>query len=70
MRVLEFQSYSPIHDKEIVRLSMADTLGQEYYVILTETEGRVYRDMRERAIETLMDAIENCDPPGEVEVYA
>jgi hypothetical protein len=66
LRVIQFQSYSPLTDCEVIRLSMADERGQEYYAMLTETEGRAYREMRERAMAAILDAIDAEDAPGEV----
>ena len=68
MRVTQFQYWCPTHGQEIIRISMADELGQEYYTVLTELDGRAGRDMREQAIEALASAIENGDEPGEVEI--
>lgn len=60
----EFQFYSPVLDDNLVRLSMADDHGREFYVVLRE--GKAYRERRRAALEDIGEAIEAGLQPGRV----
>lgn len=67
MRVIEYRFYSPVEDRECLRLMMADRDGLEYFCIIPVEEGRLGRVKRRDAIDRLAEAID--DPfikPGEV----
>lgn len=63
-----FRFYSPDLDSEAVRLSMADGLGREYFVIVPAASGWRWRECRDVALDAIEGAIEAGDEPGEVRV--
>jgi len=64
---VEYRYWSVIHGCETSRLSVFDAHGQEFYTIIERpTEGKRYREARQEAVETLIDAVERGDEPGEV----
>lgn len=66
MTYQEFVSYSPFHDAEMARISMCDSLGQEYWMMIPVQSGKAYREARNTAIEAIVTAIESNQAPGEV----
>jgi hypothetical protein len=64
----EFRSYSPIHDCEVVRLSVFDAHGREFFMTLPASAPRRYRERRTKALEAIDYAIEQKMEPGEVRV--
>jgi hypothetical protein len=50
----------------VVRLSMANQHGHEFYIILPYEHGKAYRERKERALVLLDAAIEQGLSPGEV----
>lgn len=62
----EYRSYSPLHDAEMVRLSVFDARGAEYFMMLAA--GRKYRDRRLQALDDIDYAIQRGMQPGEVRV--
>lgn len=65
VRFTEFVSYSPTHDAEMARVSIANEHGQEFFAIV-HYEPRGYRERRDKAIDKCLEAIKaGCDP-GEV----
>lgn len=64
----EFKFYSVIHDREMVRLSCADSHGREFFVMVPSASGKRWRERREEALTNIEAAIaQGCDP-GEVRV--
>jgi len=68
MRFSEFSFYSPIKDCECVRLSVFDSHGQEFFMILERPEGKLWREERNRALDDIALAIKSGCRPGEVRV--
>lgn len=64
----ELRSYSPIFDAEMVRLSITDSMNQEYYIQIPAASGRRFREAKERALDILDQAISEGLPPGEISV--
>lgn len=62
----EFRFYSPSHDAEVARLSMADDGGREYFAIVVVAAGKGWRERREEALTAIDDAVAAGAPPGEV----
>jgi hypothetical protein len=62
----ELRFYSPTLGAPVTRVSMADAMGREYFATIPRrVSGKTYRANRERALNAIMDAIEECHP-GEV----
>jgi hypothetical protein len=66
--MMVFRYWSPTHGAWVVRLALADENGAEYYMILPSERGRAWRQVRDEAVETIMQAIHEGLPPGEVRV--
>lgn len=64
MTFSEFRFWSVLHDKDMVRISMAH--NGEYFVMIPATDGRRYRERRDRALEMIQQAIDAGLEPGEV----
>lgn len=64
----EARAYSPIHDAEMVRLSLYDTRGGEFFALVPSNRGTKWRERRNAILDAIDDAIMRGDPPGEVEV--
>jgi len=62
----EFRYWSPVRDAAMVRLSMANERGAEFWTSIPEDEGKSYRARRDKALETLALAIETGCEPGRV----
>lgn len=63
------RSYSPVHDCDVVRVSMGNEHGHELWMLIVDNEGaRRFRAKRTAALDAIMEAIDlGCDP-GEVRV--
>lgn len=66
--VREYQRYDPLSDSEMVRVSLFDRRGAEYWVDIPYNEGRKYRARLAVAIEALDAAIRLRRPPGQVQI--
>lgn len=64
----EFRGYSVLHDCEMVRLSVADRHGREFFMRLPASTGRPWRDRRAQALDDIETAIAQGLDPGEVRV--
>ncbi len=65
MNFSEYEHYSPTHDAMMVRVSVPDQNGREYWT-LVKADGAGYRKRRSDAVELCCEAIAiGCDP-GEV----
>lgn len=64
----EFRYYSPISDRDMVRLSMTDKHNREFYMAIPENEGKRYRERRDEALMHIQTAIEAGLQPGQVRV--
>lgn len=62
----QFRYWSPMHGSEVLRISMADERGREYWHVIPAENGRRLRERREAAVEAIMTAIEQKLEPGEV----
>lgn len=62
----EFRAYSTLHDCDMVRLSMFDQRGAEYFSMIPAVARVRYRERRNRAIEAIDYAIEQKMEPGMV----
>jgi hypothetical protein len=67
MRFSEFEYYSPIHDANVARVSVADNNGREFWMIV-ERDEKGYRERRHEAIDACAEAIEAGCAPGEVRI--
>lgn len=68
MRVTEWNRYCPIADAHMVRVSMFDRRGSEYWADIPYNEGAQYRVRLRAAIEALDNAIRLRRPPGKVTI--
>jgi hypothetical protein len=64
----EFRRYSAIHDCEMVRLSVGDRHGREFFMMLPAAEGKRWRERRNQALDDIQAAIDQGCEPGEVRV--
>lgn len=62
----EFRSYSPLHDCEMVRISVFNERGAEYWMGIPVTAPKKYRERRDKALEAIDYAIEHKLEPGQV----
>lgn len=62
----EFRHYSPLHDAVLVRVSMADEAGAEFFALIEDGAGKSYRQRRERALEAIGAAMSQGLAPGQV----
>lgn len=62
----EFRYWSPVHDREMVRVSMVDDRNGEFFTFIPAYDGKAYRERREKALETIQSAIDAGLDPGEV----
>lgn len=65
MHYSEFTTWSPTFGAEVVRLSMVNALGEEYFSLLVAGEGREWRTRKAEALDVLSEAIEAGMEPGE-----
>jgi len=64
LHVSEYRFYSFLHDMDVVRVSVWDSHGDEYWAIVPDD--RKYAENRAIAIDALVEAIEDEDKfPGE-----
>lgn len=64
LHISEYHFYSFLHDAEVVRVSVWDAHGDEYWAIVPD--GRDYAEKRAIAVDALVEAIEDEDKfPGE-----
>lgn len=69
MQYRSFRFWSPAHDCQAERLSMWDSQGGEFFVILPLRGSTKQNKMeRQKALEAIADAIERGDQPGCVEM--
>lgn len=66
----EYRAYSPLHDAEVVRLSMYDARGGEFFALVPADAQKKWRERRDEALDTIMDAMDAGQFPGEVEIKA
>lgn len=66
----EYRAYSPIIDAEMVRLSMYDNRGGEFFALVPAYAPKKWRERRDEVLDAIMDAMEAGDHPGEVEIKA
>lgn len=66
MILSSFTYWSTSHGAEVVRLSAADELGQEFYTFLPSTMGTTGRALRRKAADALSQAIDLGLEPGEI----
>ena len=62
----EFQYYSLLHDREMIRISMVNDRFGEFFMLIPAYEGKRYRERRDEALETIQSAIGAGLDPGEV----
>lgn len=62
----EFRSYSPLHDCEMVRISVFDERGAEYFQIIPASSPKRYRERRDKALDLIDYAISQKMEPGMV----
>lgn len=63
----EFRSYSPVLDIEVIRLSVADDKGGEFFVVMPcPPTGKSLRKAKLAALEIIHEAISIGLDPGEV----
>lgn len=65
----EYVAYSPIHDCEMVRLSVCDDHGSEFWIQLPWDDGKNWRVRRYEALDIIEEAIGMGLQPGEVRVH-
>lgn len=59
--------WSVMHDCDVVRISMWDDAGREFFVQLVDDKGfKAMRAGRENALDSIMDAMAERRDPGEV----
>lgn len=61
----EFDFWSPTLGAEAARLSMVNEAGEEFYAIVERSEGREWRQRKDRALEALTTAIDAGMEPGQ-----
>jgi hypothetical protein len=64
----EYHYYSPLTDTDMVRVSMFNERGHEFFVTMEVTYGKASRKKRADAIDALQQAIYAGKPPGEVRI--
>lgn len=64
----EITSYSPVLDRDMTRLSTSDAHGAEYFCLVAQRSGRRWREVREKALDKLEQALMRGDPPGEINI--
>ncbi len=60
-------SWSIVQNCRIARVSMVDANGDEFFCIIRNEGGKAYREVRERALDAIEDAIAENLPAGEVQ---
>lgn len=63
----EWAFYCPFRDQNVVRVSVPDRHGSEFWMIV-EQDGKGYRDRRKKAIDCCLEAMEAGCSPGEVRI--
>lgn len=67
MRCTEYRCFSPVAGEDVVRLSVFDAHGAEFFVIVPEDGGgRRWREARRDALDLIDLAMRQGLPPGEV----
>ena len=64
MHISEYRFFSFLHDMDMVRVSVWDEQGDEYFALVPDGTG--YAARRAEAVEALELAIEDEQPAGEV----
>jgi hypothetical protein len=64
----EYRFYSPLLDSEAIRISVSDGRTGEYFMIISNVDGKAYRESRDRAVAAIERAIELGLDPGEVRI--
>lgn len=62
----EFRFWSPVHNTDMVRISMVNDRNGEFFCFIPAYDGRKYRERRDEALETIQSAISAGLDPGEV----
>lgn len=64
----EHRAYSVQHDAEMVRLSLVDARGGEYFAIVPAADGKAWRERRNAALDLIDEAMNAGAQPGQIEV--
>ena len=64
----EYRAYSPLTDQEMIRVSMWDGRGAEYYAEVPSLNGAQWRTRRETVLDAIMLAMDEGEAPGKVRV--
>lgn len=64
----ESRGYSPLVDAVMVRLTVFDKPGREFFMMLPSENGRRWRERRTEALDAIQSAIAQGLEPGEVKV--
>lgn len=62
----EYRYWSPLHDADMVRLTVFDQRGAEYWSLVPASAPRKYRERREHALKLIDYAMEQKMEPGQV----
>lgn len=63
----ELRTYSPVLDTEVLRVSMTDARGAEFFMTVRDTgSAKALRDAKKRALAAIEEAITQGLEPGEV----
>lgn len=63
----EYRAYSPVLDMDVIRLSVADEKGGEFFALIPCTkQGKSLREAKAAALENIYEAIAIGLDPGEV----
>lgn len=67
MRYQTLRHYDPFTDSDMMRVSVFDHAGQEYWrKVPANTHGKKRRDVIEEALDVIADAMDRREQPGEV----
>lgn len=65
----EFSFYSPLLDRQAIRLSMSDDFGGEHFAIVPLPEtGKSLRELRDRVLMAIESSIDSGLAPGQIPV--
>lgn len=64
---VERRYYSAVHDRDMARISMVNRHNGELFIEIPDDGRQTYRDLRNRALEALEDAVLKNQAPGPVE---
>lgn len=68
VRISEFHYWSPTEGRDIVRLSLFNDRGHEFWAEIEDREGREYRHARDAVLQALYDAAMAGQDPGQVTI--